>query len=227
MRKDLSNIDALLFDLDGTLWSPLLLSLQCWKEACTVHAVSSLHVTEDNLKLCFGQSASFIMSKLLGPFPKSVQLQVCETAFALENKRITEKLGSLYPKVGETLKLLADHFPLFIVSNCQSGYIEAFLETYHFSQFFVDYRSSEETGLTKAQNIAHLVGVYDLENPLYIGDTQSDALAANQSGVPFLHASYGFGKVEGTCRILDSFSDLPQLLTLRENFHGKKFMHRT
>lgn len=36
-----------------------------------------------------------------------------------------------------------------------------------------------------------------LRRPVYVGDTAMDQEAARLAGIPFLHAAYGFGKVEG------------------------------
>jgi len=204
--------DGLLFDLDGTLWSPLPLSLHCWREACRIHAVFSHHVTEENLRLCFGRSSSCIMSMLVQDHSDSIQRKVCETAFALENQQIKYHTNLLYPTVKETLERLAESYPLFIVSNCQAGYIEAFLEAYQLAHLFVDFRSSEENGLFKHQNITDLIQIHALDYPLYIGDTELDAQASSLAHIPFIHASYGFGSVPEAEFVISSFSDLPKLL---------------
>ncbi|ADY14240.1 Haloacid dehalogenase domain protein hydrolase [Sphaerochaeta globosa str. Buddy] len=206
-------VDSLLFDLDGTLWSPLPLSLHCWNEACRVNSVSSENVTEENLRLCFGRSSSFIRSTLVQSYSSSVQRKVCETAFGLENQNIAYHTNLLYPLVKETLERLSVSYPLFIVSNCQPGYIEAFLESYHLAHLFIDFRSSEENGLSKHQNIADLVRIYALDHPIYIGDTQLDAEAASLAHVPFIYATYGFGSVPEAGFAISNFSDLPKLLT--------------
>jgi phosphoglycolate phosphatase len=43
-----------------------------------------------------------------------------------------------------------------------------------------------------------------------VGDTDWDYQAAQRAGVPFIHAAYGFGTVEGAPR-LEKLSDLPEL----------------
>ena len=34
-----------------------------------------------------------------------------------------------------------------------------------------------------------------LKNPVYVGDTQGDANACREAGIPFILAEYGFGDV--------------------------------
>ena len=50
-----------------------------------------------------------------------------------------------------------------------------------------------------------------LQAPVYVGDTVLDYEAAKAAGVPFIHAAYGFGKVEGVPSIQKPL-ELPALL---------------
>ena len=47
-----------------------------------------------------------------------------------ENEYLSIHGGTLYPGLEDTLKELKKNYRLFIVSNCQSGYIEAFLHAH-------------------------------------------------------------------------------------------------
>ena len=44
--------------------------------------------------------------------------------------------GRLYEGLEETLKYLSAKYPLYIVSNCQKGYIEAFLSYHQLGKYF-------------------------------------------------------------------------------------------
>ena len=44
--------------------------------------------------------------------------------------------GDLYPGLDETLAYLAPKYKMFIVSNCQSGYIEMFLKSSQMEHYF-------------------------------------------------------------------------------------------
>ena len=52
----------------------------------------------------------------------------------------------------------------------------------------------------------------NLKNPVYIGDTQGDANAANAANVPFIYAEYGFGEVEVFEDKIESFEDLLNII---------------
>nr|WP_275951711.1 HAD-IA family hydrolase [Flavonifractor plautii] len=98
---------------------------------------------------------------------------------------------------------------MFIVSNCQDGYIEAFFQAHGLGKFFKDYENPGRTGKPKGDNIALVVQRNGLKKPLYIGDTQGDYNAATQAGVPFLHAAYGFGHIDREVPHVDAFADIP------------------
>ena len=53
-----------------------------------------------------------------------------------------------------------------------------------------------DNGLLKADNIRLMVERHQLKAPVYIGDIQGDADASYAAGVEFIHAAYGFGKVD-------------------------------
>jgi len=65
--------------------------------------------------------------------------------------------GQLFPHIKEVLCDLAKLHPVFIVSNCLSGYIENFIEFHHLQNIFSDFESSGNTGLSKAENIKLII----------------------------------------------------------------------
>ena len=112
----------------------------------------------------------------------------------------------------QTLAALSARCPLFLVSNCQDGYIEAFFQAHGLGRYFTDYENPGRTGLPKADNIALVAERNGLRRPLYIGDTQGDYDAASKAGVPFLHAAYGFGRIDRPVPSVATFGDLPDAI---------------
>ena len=100
---------------------------------------------------------------------------------------------------------------LFIVSNCQSGYIELFLEKTGLADCITDSECAGRTGLSKGPNIRLVADRNHLQNPVYVGDIDGDRQASEEAGVKFCHASYGFGKVERKDYVMKEFSDLMTL----------------
>ena len=57
----------------------------------------------------------------------------------------------------QTLAALSARCPLFLVSNCQDGYIEAFFQAHGLGRYFTDYENPGRTGLPKADKMEFIV----------------------------------------------------------------------
>ena len=202
--------DGLLFDLDGTLWDSVDSICLSWNRVLARIAPQYAgQITRPRLIGCMGMLLPDIVKKLLPALDwKDIQ-PLLDGLLKEENAHVARHGGILYPQVPETLELLARDYPLFIVSNCQDGYIEAFFQAHGLGKFFKDYENPGRTGKPKGDNIALVVQRNGLKKPLYIGDTQGDYNAATQAGVPFLHAAYGFGHIDREVPHVDAFADIP------------------
>ena len=108
----------------------------------------------------------------------------------------------------ETVKKLAGKYRLFIVSNCQAGYIEAFLENTGLQEYFEDHICPGDTGMLKADNIRLIMRRNGLQDAVYVGDTQGDADACREAGVPMVYAAYGCGDVKEPWAVIQSMGEL-------------------
>lgn len=126
-----------------------------------------------------------------------------------EINAIQQKGGKLYKNTKKVLKTLEqENYLLFIVSNCQKGYIEAFLSHHRLGKFFIDYESSGNTGMEKAENIKLIIQRHDLSSPVYLGDTVDDLIACKKAGIVFIFAKYGFGQNVETQYQISDIGDL-------------------
>ena len=85
------------------------------------------------------------------------------------------------------------------------------------ADLFCDYEEWERTGLTKGENIRLVMERNGYRKAVYVGDTRKDQEAAQAAGIPFIHASYGFGKTEEPDGVIASLTDLPALIR-REDY---------
>jgi phosphoglycolate phosphatase len=126
-----------------------------------------------------------------------------------ENEFILEGGWHLYENVEAGLAQLAQKYPLFVVSNCQEGYLQSFNQvTGLVDRCIQDYEYIGRTGKPKAQNIQAIVDRNNLTCPIYIGDTEGDYQAALQAGIDFAHVSYGFGQASNATLVFESFTQL-------------------
>jgi phosphoglycolate phosphatase len=121
--------------------------------------------------------------------------------------------GELYDGLEDTLQYLSGKYKLFIVSNCQNGYIDIFFKLSKLEHYFMGHQCYGTKGQPKAENIKDVVYDYQLTAPVYVGDTIGDYNAAQKAGVPFIFANYGFGMVDGyQIATISKLSELKELL---------------
>ena len=106
------------------------------------------------------------------------------------------------------LDTISQKYPLFIVSNCQEGYIQAFWQSTGLGRYFQDGLCPDDTGELKAANIRRIMKKHGLDSAIYVGDTQGDADACREAEVPMIFASYGLGEAAGCAGRIDSFKEL-------------------
>ena len=188
--------DSIIFDLDGTLWDSCRVVSESWGE--TLRRAYGIKAGPDpgRIRGIMGMTAAGITGALFSQYGARAE-EMCLRCIREENAYIARHGGDVYPGVRETLAALRERLPLFIVSNCQDGYIECFLESTGFGPFFADHACEGVTGRGKADNIALIIRRNGLKAPVYVGDTAMDERSAREAGLPFIHAAYGFGTAEG------------------------------
>ncbi len=69
---------------------------------------------------------------------------------------------------------------------------------------------SGRTGMVKGPNIRLLMERHGIQTAIYVGDTTGDEQASRLAGIPFVWASYGFGRADAPDAVIDSLPVLPQ-----------------
>ena len=200
----------LLFDLDGTLWDSASAVAEAWNEIFQREDPSLKPLTVDDIHGVMGMTMKEIGQTLYPDFQSPRRAAVFDECCTYEVEYLYKHCGTLYPDFRSTLEALrAKGYELAVVSNCQLGYIDAFLASSGAAGLFIDYEEWERTGLTKGENIRLVMERNGYKKGIYIGDTKKDREAALQAGIPFIHAAYGFGKVESSDGTIQKLSDLP------------------
>ena len=200
--------DSLIFDLDGTLWNSADTVAEAWNIALE-KAGYDIRITGEDVLKQMGKPMDAIMRDAFGETMSQEEAMAFLKVLSDEEINHIEKTGGkLMPMLTETLDELKKSYRLFIVSNCQKGYIEAFLKAHSLSDYFEGFMCWGDTKLPKAETNKQLITRYSLKNPVYIGDTEGDHISAQGAGIPFVHAAYGFGEVSGCDYRIEKFSDL-------------------
>ena len=130
------NIDAILFDLDGTLWDAVPVVFSVVGDLAEQYGLPPLNITLstfygymglqswDILKLCFPCVDDTVLKKLMEDYCVGLY-QYLKNGGAV-----------LYDGVEETLHTLSGRYQLFLVSNCDAEYLEGFWDLFHLKSYF-------------------------------------------------------------------------------------------
>ena len=199
----------IIFDLDGTLWDSGQSLADSWGLEITRESGIDKHFSAEDIHKVMGLPMTEIADNLLPEIPEERRYEIFDKAEAYEIEYISEHGGVLFDGVRETLTELKKlGYKMTIVSNCQEGYIPAFLKSMNMGEFFCDYEEWGRTGLTKGENIRLVMERNNVTKAIYIGDIQRDADSAAEAGIPCIAADYGFGHIENPIARINSFGEL-------------------
>lgn len=199
---------GIIFDMDGTLWDSAAGVAESWNEAMRRIGYDRMPLTAKDIQSVMGKTMEEIADILFSDPDKELQEKVSNLCYQLENDYLRKHGGVLYPNIRETMERLKATYHLYIVSNCQSGYIEAFLDYYHFHDLIEDFACYGDNDKPKGVNIALLYERNGLDDAVYVGDIQGDYDESMKAGVKFIHAAYGFGTIREKVPEIHKFEDL-------------------
>ena len=209
----MAKIKNIIFDLDGTLWDSREQILNAWnkvlKDKC------NLYLNIDDFNDLMGKTSEDYKNaffKNYTPEEADYFLKLCENEEVIYLKKHG---GNIFKNSISTIKKLTQNYNLFIVSNCQNGYIESFLSHYNLNQYFKDFECNGRTGYPKDKNIKLIMERNNLSNSntCYIGDTYGDYISTINNNILFIHATYGFGKCNQATHYINDISEITELIS--------------
>lgn len=208
---NLINKNAVIFDLDGTLWDALTPIMEAWNKAMQKNNLPykfDLNTIKSYMGLTPNETVPLAFKGV--SFEKGIEY--FKLALKEEISYLKDHPGKMYPNEKEVLINLKENYPLFIVSNSDKGYIENYLNSLNMNKYFLDHVCAGDTLLEKWQNILYIKEKYNLNKIIYVGDTLKDYNETKKANGIFIHASYGFGKINEKVNSINELKDLPLLV---------------
>jgi phosphoglycolate phosphatase len=213
----MDKIEAIIFDLDGTLWNAVDGICWCWNQVLQKHPQSrsnakSIELSKEELSGYLGLPMTEIANRMCPGISDEEKQRILEECCKVENDYLNEHGGILYPELEKTLLELKKDYKLFVVSNCQKGYIESFINAHKLSAYFDDIECWGNNLLPKGENNKLIMKRNNVTRAVYVGDTAGDEESARVAGILFIFAKYGFGQAKAPDFVLEEFSKLPALM---------------
>ena len=129
----MSDKKGIIFDMDGTVWDSSENVAGAWTVKVHEAGFTDKTITGEDIKSVMGKPMDVIADTLFTFTEKGKQRDDLRSACEkYENEFLRKNGGILYENVLETwAKLKEMGYHIYIVSNCQEGYIESFLGFYN------------------------------------------------------------------------------------------------
>ena len=211
-------MNAICFDLDGTLTDPKLGIIRSIRYALE-RLGRAAPLNDDDLTWCIGPPLIGTLEKLLG------DRQQADAALSVYRERFSE-IGlyenEIYPGIRDALTMLAASGKrLFVATSKPSVYAERVIDHFDLSGFFEAVFGSELDGTRadKTELLAWVLketGVDPATTPM-VGDRRYDIIGGRNNGMPTVGVLYGYGPRSelvdaGATTLCDKPSALPEAL---------------
>lgn len=198
--------------MDGTLWNAVSTYAKAWNEYFKSEGISQ-YIDAKMLGSLMGVDEKIVLGKIL-PHMEEMQRSLVyrERVIPLIYRWVEMQGGELYEGVIPGLKRLSEKYKLFIVSNCPEKLIEYFMDWASVQQWITGSMAYGQNFNTKRENILLIKEKYQLINPIYVGDTDSDRIHSEKVPIPFIYMDYGFGRCDSYQMKFSHFSDFTEYM---------------
>ncbi len=208
--------NAVIFDMDGTLWDSTKSIKECWNKLGKKIFGPYFSLSLEDIRSQMGKTMDEILLSVVPLNEKEEKIKEFKDTFlSFELSYLKDgHPGILYPNEEETFKELVDMgYEIYIVSNCQKGYIECYLEAYpKLSEYIKGHLCWGDTLLEKRGTIRKIMEDNNIDKAVYVGDTSFDEIETKAAKLPFIFASYGFGKAISPNESISNLKELPSIV---------------
>lgn len=200
-------IEALAFDMDGTLWDAVDSYCSIWNN-CFKAAGIDRRTSREQLISCMGLNLREILTRIVGDKPLPDADTFLKKVIAEESRLMPTLGGKPYPGVVEGLRALAPHYKLFLLSNCGADGLQNLMNWLDINDLICEAVCFGVTHRPKSENLKDIASRHRITRMAYVGDTQGDCDQTHLAGMPFIFVSYGFGSCRNADMTVNSFNDL-------------------
>ncbi len=136
MSKDKHTMDAIIFDIDGTIWDSREVVAIAWQAAIQENTSLPVNFDAESIGRHFGKPMTDIFKAIYPDLTDSEIDALTPYFYEYEHTYLRVKKPKPYQGVRESLELLAKEYEFYIVTNGQNGYTEAMLDATDLHGYF-------------------------------------------------------------------------------------------
>lgn len=219
--KKLKKPEAMVFDMDGTLFQTESLLLPAYHKMFDILREEGLYSgptpPEERILSSLGMLLAEIWKNVMPEADEAVHRRADELLLKLEIEGLQAGGTLLYPQVTETLAALRERgIRLFVASNGLKDYIHSIVVVHELKDLFEGLYSAGGQGTaTKTELLRLLLEDHGISNAWMVGDRSSDVEAGKGNNQTVIGCAYaGFGRqdeLKGSDVIISSFDELISL----------------
>ena len=198
--------DALIFDIDGTLWNASAATAKGWNIGLESLGIDR-RITPEEIERVAGNPYERCVDILL-PGMRERHPGLLDLLDSHEARAVASDGGEFYDGVIDGIFRLARDCKVFLVSNCQEWYLDTFTRFSRLGPVLSGADCHGMSGVAKHEMLSSMQRDHSLKHPVYIGDTAQDGREASLAGISFIHVAWGFGEPEDGARTVHSFTEL-------------------
>ena len=210
---------AFIFDFDGTLVDSEQSIYQCFQNITKQLAPERMEYAKNIL---IGPPLRDTASEILGPDHQDLLDKFEQSFIAMHDEQVIEHTQP-YPDVIEVLKQLHNkNIPMAVATNKRLAPTQKLMDHFGWNGYFsfIECSDSQNKIRNKDTMIKDIINLNEsFRGSYFIGDTVNDGLSANLNQLPFLKASYGYGRDQDWSKVkiyqeINCFSEVLKRLKL-------------
>lgn len=204
----------IIFDIDGTLFDTKPGIVACLNDVLDSFGLEPIDEEEHDKYIGPSVKDSFIK------YHNFNEIKANEATRMYREKYVSNYIEKsiMYDGLIDVIKYIKfKKYKLCIATMKTRKQVNKLLNIFKLSELFDQIETAkEEGGYTKTDMLNSIKRKYTDSEYFFIGDTDGDYKAALNSGIEFIYATYGYGKIDGKANVIGSLRDMINLLQERE-----------
>jgi len=207
---------AFIFDFDGTLVNSEQAIYQCFHNITKKIAPDRIEYVKN---IIIGPPLRETASEILGQEFEYLLDEFVKLFIKFHDNQVIQHTQP-YPNVTNVLKKLeAKKIPMAIATNKREAPTKILIDHLRWKNYFHLVKCSDSSNeiISKKQMIYQIKSFNNnFEDAFYVGDTVNDGISANQNGLSFIKANYGYGQMQDwkNIKIYKEINNIEEILKI-------------